>query len=119
MKFKEVLGIDVSKRNLDVYLYCLSKYKVFTNDNQGYLSLLEWLAAEQLSKNDLLICFENTGIYSKHLAQFLWDNEFNYVMENALQIKRSMGIVRGKTDKIDAQLIAKYAYLRKEYLQLS
>lgn len=31
-------------------------------------------------------------------------------MENALQIKRSMGIVRGKTDKADCKTIALYAY---------
>jgi transposase len=31
-------------------------------------------------------------------------------MENALQIKRSMGVVRGKTDKADSQVIALYAY---------
>jgi transposase len=31
-------------------------------------------------------------------------------MENALQIKRSMGVVRGKTDKADCKVIALYAY---------
>ncbi|AUP80694.1 IS110 family RNA-guided transposase [Flavivirga eckloniae] len=119
MKFREVLGIDVSKKTLDIYLHCSSKHKVFANDCQGYLLLIEWLGKQGIPREALLVCFENTGIYSRSLADFLWHNGFNYVMENALQIKRSMGIVRGKTDKVDARLIAKYAYLRKEELELS
>jgi len=34
----------------------------------------------------------------------------------ALEIKKSLGIVRGKNDKLDAQKIAEYAYMRREKL---
>jgi transposase len=33
---------------------------------------------------------------------------------NALQIKRSIGLVRGKDDKIDAERIARYAFLHQD-----
>ena len=35
-------------------------------------------------------------------------------MENARQIKDSMGTIRGKTDKLDSILIAQYAYKNRE-----
>ena len=37
-------------------------------------------------------------------------------MESALQIKKSQGITRGKSDKIDAMRIAHYAYKNREEL---
>lgn len=53
---------------------------------------------------------ENTGMYSLELNCFLHDKGIWQTMENALQIKRSMGVVRGKTDKADCKIIALYAY---------
>ncbi|KKL89307.1 hypothetical protein LCGC14_1916030, partial [marine sediment metagenome] len=42
-----------------------------------------------------------------------------FVMENPIQIKRSMGLVRGKDDHVDSKRIAEYAYMRKEKLKLT
>ena len=53
---------------------------------------------------------ENTGVYSFELNFFLHEKGIWQSMENALQIKRSMGVVRGKTDKADSKIIAMYAY---------
>lgn len=39
-------------------------------------------------------------------------------LESALQIKRSIGMVRGKDDKVDAQRIARYALLHQQEAQL-
>ncbi len=38
-------------------------------------------------------------------------------MVPTLQIKRSMEVVRGKNDKVDAARIAEYAYLYRDKLQ--
>ena len=64
-------------------------------------------------------CFENTGNYSLKLAIFLSDKSIDYVEENPLLIKRSVGIVRGKTDKLDLFMIARYAWLHREELVVS
>ena len=37
-------------------------------------------------------------------------------MESAIQIVKSMGVVRGKSDRIDAARIAEYAFMRKDKL---
>jgi transposase len=49
-------------------------------------------------------------MYSLQLNCFLHEQGIWQAMENALQIKRSMGVVRGKTDKADCKTIAQYAY---------
>lgn len=59
---------------------------------------------------DWRVCMENTGIYSLALNCFLHEKNIWQSMENALQIKRSMGVVRGKSDKADCKTIALYAY---------
>ena len=56
-------------------------------------------------------CFENTGYYSLKLALYLGSQKIIYVEESPLNIKRSSGIVKEKTDKLDAALIARYAWL--------
>ena len=66
-----------------------------------------------LEPDQLLICFEHTGIYSLPLAVFLDKQHIPFCMVAALEIKRSLGIVRGKNDKVDAKRIAEYAFLRR------
>ena len=58
----------------------------------------------------MLFCFEDTGIYSMPLAYYLSDNKISYWQVPPLEIKRSRGITRGKSDKIDSKDIAFYAY---------
>ena len=36
MKFKEALGIDVSKKTIDVILHLSSEYRQFENSNKGF-----------------------------------------------------------------------------------
>jgi transposase len=47
------------------------------------------------------------------------ENKQHYCCVNPLEIKRSMGLKRGKTDKQDAEQIARFAWLRKEELETS
>ena len=68
---------------------------------------------------DTLVVFEHTGIYSTILAVFLCGNGWNYAEVPAIEIKRSRGLSRGKSDTIDAQEIAKYAMRNEDKIQLS
>jgi len=40
-----------------------------------------------------------------------------YHMVSGLQVKRSLGIQRGKNDRVDARRLAEYAYLRREEIK--
>ena len=118
MKIKESLGIDVSKKTIDASLYCKESFHQFDNNVKGYKALLKWIKVQSgLTPDQVLICFEHTGLYSLPLAEFLTKRQIKFSMVAALEIKRSLGIVRGKNDKIDARRIAEYAFLRKDKLK--
>jgi hypothetical protein len=49
----------------------------------------------------------------------MYNNKLQYCCVNPIEIKRSLGLRRVKTDKQDAEDIAKYAWLRRQELELS
>lgn len=111
-KFKFCLGIDVSKLSLD---YCLlddhcviiDRGKI-SNTAKALKTLYQHLSSRYSFEDRLLTVFENTGIYSNPLSCFLYDNSWDYTEVSALEIKRSKGIARGKSDRVDAREIALY-----------
>jgi transposase len=118
MKKKDVIGIDVSKLTIDTYVKLAQVHAKFSNDIKGFRQLVKWIKKHtDCQIEELLICFETTGMYSLQLASFLSQINIDFVMENPIQIKRSMGLVRGKDDCVDSQRIAEYAYMRKENLK--
>ncbi len=116
---KETIGIDVSKRTIDAFLYTRNQHKQFTNDIHGFKKMITWVSATKLKANDLLFCFEHTGWYCLVLSFFLHEKGLNYCCVNPIEIKRSMGLKRGKTDKSDSKEIARYAWLRRDELEVS
>ncbi len=113
-KFKIVIGIDISKNKLDVCIILDPSsnqyhYLVVSNDKKGIASIFKELKKFKFDLSDLLFCFETTGIYGMHLCTELESREINYSMVPAIEIKRSKGLVRGKTDKSDSKDIANYA----------
>lgn len=113
MKLKEILGIDVSKLTLDCYLHCKGVHMIFDNNSEGIIKMIEW-ALENKNKEDLLFVFEHTGLYSHLLVKLLACSECFFYIASGLEIKRSLGIARGKDDKADAKRIALYGYRVKE-----
>jgi transposase len=113
-----IIGIDVSKATLDCFIHgSVGKHFIVENNSKGFVILLETvLTSIKCSTDDLLICFENTGKYSKMLSVFLQTQGIPFVMAPALEIKKSLGITRGKNDKVDARRIALYAYQKKDQL---
>jgi transposase len=115
MKFKDVIGIDVGKLSNEAFMNSNQKTLGFENNTAGFKTMLKWtLRNVTCAKNELLFAFEHTGLYSFPLSVFLTENNISFVIIPGLEIKRSVGIQRGKNDKIDAKRIAQYAYRRKE-----
>ena len=114
MDYSKIIGIDVSKLTLDVTVLPDGKTLQVDNDTKGIKQLFRSLAKDYTVKlSDALIAFEHTGFYSHQLAVFLQGKGYTFVMLPGLELKRSMGITRGKSDKVDAGKIAEYASLRK------
>lgn len=112
------LGIDVSKDSIDACLVRNSDGQIFENkfhnNLSGFRHLKRW-CKEMGSECDgkTLCCLEHTGLYTRLLVHYLLSREVGVWLESSLQIKRSMGLLRGKSDKIDAQRIARYAHLHQ------
>lgn len=122
MEKKWFIGIDVSKDTLDLALHGLDNRERFTekkfkNDLRGYGFLLSWVAKKNIPVESCVFCMEHTGVYSITLAAFLNERDLFVCVEPALQIKQSMGMVRGKNDKVDARRIAIYAMDFRERLK--
>lgn len=115
----QTIGIDVSKLTLDVYIKTSKLHNQFPNDPKGFKHLITWLKKQKVDLNQTLFCFEHTGWYCLLLSYFLYENKYFYCCVNAIEIKRSMGLRRGKSDKADAWEIANYAWLRREELEPS
>lgn len=123
MNYKGFIGIDISKNTLDVAAITpkarKGEHKQFSNTSKGFKDLLNWaIKITGKESGQLLFCMEHTGVYAYKLSCFLSDKDLSFCLENALQIKRSMGINRIKNDKADAQMIARYAMRHQDDLKL-
>lgn len=116
-KTRFIVGIDVSKDKLDVFFYQSEAHFIIDNNYQGFAKLTEALSQQSdYHDQQVLVCFENTGKYSKQLCVYLHEQEISFVMCPALAIKKSLGMIRGKNDKIDSKRIATYAFEKQDSL---
>ncbi len=108
-------GIALAKKKFD---YCIidSELKVIKmgmliNNIHGFS---EFLRIIKKYKN-IKLGIESTGIYHVNLYTFLINNNCNVILLNPMETKllKSSRIRKNKTDKIDAEAIAKYIIIRK------
>ncbi len=121
MEFKHYVGIDVSKNTLDVVVIRNANdtpnHIQISNDNNGFKQLTMWFKKlEKFNFSTALFCMEHTGIYNNPVLHFLSKRSCTIWVENAIHIQKSIGLQRGKNDKVDAHRIAVYAVKNKEEL---
>lgn len=110
------IGTDVSKLTLDHGIYTTMAHQKTANNSAGFKSWLQW-ALQFGDKEQLWIVMEHTGYYSYQFELFLHQHQIRYTKVAALEIKRSVGLVRGKSDKVDALLISRYAWMNRDRLE--
>lgn len=119
MKIKQTIGIDISKLTFDVVIHSNQAYKVFKNTPKGFLQMMKWVQIHNpISQENTLFILEHTGIFSEQIAIFFSNNNILFSIVSGLEIKRSLGISRGKNDKVDAKKIAQYAYRLRDEIEL-
>lgn len=110
---KSYIGIDVSKLTIDVCIITAQgeqDYQQFENNVKDFKNMELWLTKKPyFCYQEALFCMEHTGLYTRELVSFLLQRESKVWMESALHLKRSMGMTRGKNDKVDSYRIARYA----------
>ena len=116
MKLLQFLGVDLSKDSIDFFCYELKNHGQVKNSPAGFKQLLCWLTRLQLDKDSVFLVMEHTGLYSYRREKFLHQHHIKFAKVSALEIQRSLGLIRGKNDKIDAERIARYAFEKKDRL---
>ena len=91
-----------------------------TNDKLGIELFIKLVRKhdKSFSFENSLFCMEHTGIYNNPLLNYLHQKQANVWLEQATQIKASMGVSREKNDKVDSQKIGLYAYKNREDVKL-
>ena len=110
-KQKCVVGVDVSKDSLDLCLLPMNLSKQFANSPEGIDQCVAFLGG---FAPEIILC-EATGGYEWPLLFGMDHTGFSVARSNPRQIRdyaRSCGIL-AKTDKIDANVIARFACERK------
>jgi len=116
------VGIDISKDKIDAALVNEMDPKrfingTFSNDLKGFEAMEEWLSKLKVKVTECLFCMEHTGNYGLLLFAWLSQQNADFCVEPGLQIKRTIGMTRGKDDKVDARRIAIYALEKKSKLK--
>jgi len=115
MMSEVVLGIDVSKKTLDVALIFDNRTfsKQFRNSAEGFKLLAVWLASLEIKQ--VHACLEATGVYGEAVALFLHEHGHQVSVVNPLRIKgyAQSNMQRNKTDRLDARLIADFCLTQK------
>jgi transposase len=123
MNFTNFIGIDISKDTFDLGLIKEnSPDKIltckFSNSHKGIVELEQFIRKQELVKQQILFCIEHTGLYCRVLSNYLVENQYAVWLEMPVQILRSLGIQRGKNDRLDAKKIATYAFTFKDKARL-
>lgn len=114
-KYVHYVGIDVSKSTLDVAVLHANGQVVWEetipNSSPSLKTTLKELSKSmEVELMQTLFCLEPTGHYSNLPVSVLLEQGLSVWSANPLDIRQSIGLQRGKSDKTDALRIAEYAF---------
>jgi transposase len=119
-----IVGIDISKLTLDAVIMTdgspekPTHYHLPNTPNEIQKLFKGFAKLPNFSLDKCLICIESTGVYTYPILSFVAQHQANIWVESGTRIKKSGGIQRGKTDKVDALRIATYAAKNQENIRL-
>lgn len=116
-KWDFTLGVDVSKLTLDIHCKELNIHIKITNGSEGFRIFQRWCKESSIDLRSSFVAMEYTGGYEYKFMQFCESKCIQYTRIPGLAIKNSLGIIRGKNDKIDALRIAQYSFEKSESLK--
>lgn len=110
---QSILGLDIAKAKLDTHFQRVGSadkpiHRRYDNTPAGHEQLVHWLSSQQVGQ--LHVCLEATGTYGRAVALRLHQAGYRVSIVNPLRIKRygQSELLRVKTDKSDAALIARF-----------
>lgn len=109
------IGIDVSNKTLDI---CIKEgnNSAFCTIENSIPSCKKFFNKFKNSTGFTYVAMENTGRYNYNLYEALEQFSFLVYVINPIHMKKSLGLVRGKNDQIDAERIV--CFIEKNHMDL-
>jgi len=121
MQIKHFIGIDVSKDTLDFSVVVdgmsLKHYCIKNRTVEIKSTINKIMKALGATIDDTIFCMEHTGMYNLPLVKWLQSHQGKMWLESGVHIRKTLGVVRGKNDKVDSARIAMYAYLNRHQIK--
>lgn len=111
-----ILGVDVSKLSLDICCAARKLHIKIDNCSKGFAELKKWCRENRIQLKEVLVVLEFTGGYEYRFLQFCQSIDIAYCRVPGLEIKQSMGMIRGKNDQVDAYRIGRYGEEKSQRL---
>jgi transposase len=111
-----ILGVDISKLTLDISCAERGLHIRIDNCTKGFAEFNKWCKTNGVDLKETLVVMEYTGGYEYRFLQFCDAKSIPYCRVPGLEIKQSMGMVRGKNDKADAFRIGRYGEEKRNRL---
>lgn len=103
---KSIIGIDISSKTLDICVKIDTQTEYYSIENQQ--SAIKAFFKRFQKHHEVVVAMENTGRYNWNLFEVLPNFSFRVYVISPLHLKKSLGLVRGKNDKIDALRICSF-----------
>lgn len=122
MQIKHFIGIDVSKDTLDFSVVIdgksLQHYCIKNSAREIKSTVNKIMRSFGSTVDDTIFCMEHTGLYNLPLVKWLQRYQGKMWLESGVHIRKTLGLVRGKNDKVDSARIAMYAYINRHQIKL-
>lgn len=114
---RHIVGIDIGKDTFTARLVALGEsptpigeVESFPNSSEGYAQLKRWAVGTGAEPESSQVVMEATGVYWEACALYCHGEGFAVSIVNPAQIKffARTTLMRGKTDTLDADLIARF-----------
>jgi transposase len=102
---KKIVSIDISSKTLDIWINENGKtiYEVIKNEVKSINAFFK-----PMNHPDTIVAMENTGRYNWNLYEVLAKLQCTTYVIPPIHIKKSLGLIRGKNDKVDAKRIGDF-----------
>jgi transposase len=122
MQIKHFIGIDVSKDTLDLSVVVdgknLEHYCINNSAREIKSTINKIMKLLKATGDDTIFCMEHTGLYNLPLVKWLHSQQYKMWLESGVHIRKTLGMVRGKSDKVDCARIAMFAYMNRHQIKL-
>jgi transposase len=110
---RDTLDLSVVVDGISLQHYCITNRSIEIGSTIN--KIMKSLGA---TVDDTIFCMEHTGIYNLPMIKWLQNHQGKIWMESGVHIRKTLGLVRGKNDKVDSIRIAMYAYINRHQIKL-